>query len=157
MIGIELMTRIAAPVERCFDLSRSVDLHMASTNWTGERAIAGVVSGLIGAGQQVSWCGRHFGVWVTQTGRITAFERPRYFQDSMVQGRFRSFCHDHYFEVQGNETVMRDLMQLEAPFGPAGLVAERVLLRRHMRDLLERRKECIRHAAESEEWRKDLN
>ena len=51
MIRIELVTRIAAPIERCFDLARSIDLHMASTDWTGERAIAGVTSELIGPGQ----------------------------------------------------------------------------------------------------------
>jgi len=45
MVRIELTTRIAAPIERCFDLCRSIDLHMASTNWTGEKAIAGVTSG----------------------------------------------------------------------------------------------------------------
>jgi hypothetical protein len=51
MTRIVLLTSIAAPIERCFDLARSIDLHMASTNWSGERAIAGVTSGLIGAGQ----------------------------------------------------------------------------------------------------------
>jgi len=39
MTRIVLLTSIAAPIERCFDLARSVDLHMASTNWSGERAI----------------------------------------------------------------------------------------------------------------------
>ena len=41
MIRIRLTTAITAPIARCFDVSRSVDLHMSSTNWTGERAIAG--------------------------------------------------------------------------------------------------------------------
>jgi len=54
MTRIVLLTSIAAPIERCFDLARSIDLHMASTNWSGERAIAGVTSGLIGAGQEVT-------------------------------------------------------------------------------------------------------
>src|SRR5262245_45796803 len=70
MVRIELETLISAPIERCFDLSRSIDLHMASTNWTGERAIAGVTAGLIGAGEQVTWRGRHFGLWITHTSRV---------------------------------------------------------------------------------------
>ena len=93
MVRIELSTSIAAPIERCFDLSRSIDLHMGSTNWTGERAIGGVVAGLIGSGQEVTWQGRHFGLTFTHTSRITAFDRPHYFQDSMVRGRFKSYCH----------------------------------------------------------------
>src|SRR5215467_10893054 len=52
MIQIELTTHISAPLERCFHLCRSIDLHMASTNWTGEKAVAGVTSGLIGADQR---------------------------------------------------------------------------------------------------------
>jgi len=54
MIRIDLVTRIAAPVERCFDLARSIDLHMASTDRTGEQAIAGITSGLIGLEQEVT-------------------------------------------------------------------------------------------------------
>jgi hypothetical protein len=57
---------------------------MASTNWTGERAISGVTSGLIGAG--LTWQGRHFGFTLTHTSRITAYQRPKYFQDCMVRG-----------------------------------------------------------------------
>ena len=45
---IELHTEVAAPIERVFDLSRSIDLHVASTAHTGEAAIAGVTSGLLG-------------------------------------------------------------------------------------------------------------
>src|SRR5207249_4791585 len=88
MTRIVLLTSIASPIERCFDLARSIDLHMASTNWSGERAIAGVTSGLIGAWQEVTWRGRHFGFTLTHTSRITAYERPKYFQDCMVRAAF---------------------------------------------------------------------
>jgi hypothetical protein len=37
---IELSTSISAPVERVFDLARSIDLHTNSTSSTGERAVA---------------------------------------------------------------------------------------------------------------------
>jgi hypothetical protein len=59
---IELTTIIAAPIERCFDLARSIDLHKLSTEGTEEEAIAGVTSGLIGKDQQVTWRARHFGI-----------------------------------------------------------------------------------------------
>jgi len=118
MTRIVLLTSIAAPIERCFDLARSIDLHMASTNWSGERAIAGVTTGLIGAWQEVTWRGRHFGFTLTHTSRITAYERPKYFQDCMVRGRFRRFCHDHYFELHDSRTLMRDEMEFEAPLWP---------------------------------------
>ena len=53
MAIIELTTVIDAPIDRVFDLARSVDLHTSSTAKTGERAVAGVTAGLIGAGDQV--------------------------------------------------------------------------------------------------------
>jgi ligand-binding SRPBCC domain-containing protein len=152
MVRIELVTNIAAPVERCFDLSRSIDLHMASTDWTGERAIAGVTSGLIGLDQEVTWQGRHFGLSIQHTSRIAAFDRPWHFQDCMVRGAFRSFCHDHCFQSIPGETRMRDLMVFETPLRLlAGLVES--VLDRHMRSLLDRRNLCIKRVAESDAWR----
>lgn len=157
MVRIELIAEIEAPIDRCFDLSRSIDLHMASSDWTAERAVAGVTCGLIGAGQQVSWKGRHFGFVISHTSQITAFDCPHYFQDSMIRGRFKRFCHDHYFEARTGGTRMRDCMEmeLEAPWGFVGRLAEGVL-ETHMRSLLERRNRSIKAAAESDEWRKYL-
>jgi ligand-binding SRPBCC domain-containing protein len=152
MVHLELVTNIGAPIERCFDLSRSIDLHMASTDWTGERAVAGITSGLIGLEQEVTWQGRHFGFRIQHTSRITSFDRPCHFQDRMVRGAFRSFCHDHYFESTPGETRMRDLMVFEAPLGFLGRLVESVL-DRHMRALLDRRNRCIKRIAESDEWR----
>jgi ligand-binding SRPBCC domain-containing protein len=152
MVRIELVTDIAAPIERCFDLSRSIDLHMASTDWTGERAIAGVTSGLIGLDQEVTWQGRHFGLRIRHTSRITLFDRPLHFQDCMVRGVFKSFCHDHFFESISSQTRMKDLMMFEAPLGLLGSLTDRVL-DRHMRSLLDRRNRCIKREAESDAWR----
>src|ERR1700687_5943580 len=152
MIRIELVMSIAASIERCFDLARSVDLHMASTDWTGEQAIAGITSGLIGPQQEVTWKGRHFGILITHTSRITSYERPRHFQDCMVGGSFRSFCHDHFFEVCDGTTQMKDVMQFAAPPPPVGFLAERLVLRRHMGQLLLRRNQHIQRVAESDEW-----
>src|SRR6266550_3349552 len=134
MVRLEILTRIAAPIERVFDLARSIDLHMASTDWTGERAISGVISGLIGSGQEVTWKGRHFGIEITHTSSITKYEFPNYFQACMVQGAFHRFCHDHYFEDSGESTTMEDVMEFEAPWGPLGALIERIVLGRHMSD-----------------------
>jgi len=153
---IELEIRIAAPIERVFDLARSIDLHVDSTAGTGERAIAGVTSGLIGLGESVTWRARHFLVWQTLTSRITAFDRPHTFQDSMVQGAFTSFVHDHRFTTQHGVTVMVDRLAYRAPLGPLGAVVSRLVLDRHLRRLLAERNRVIARTAESEAWRRYL-
>lgn len=153
MAMIELVTLILAPKERCFDLSRSVELHLASTSDTGERAVAGVTSGLLHAGDEVTWSARHFGVRQKLTSRITAFERPGHFRDSMVTGAFRRFDHDHFFEAKGDATEMRDVFDFESPLGLLGRIADALVLTRYLRGFLERRNEVIKRAAESDGWR----
>src|SRR5699024_12438311 len=82
---------------------------------SGERAVAGVTSGQIGLGEQVTWRARHFGIWFTMTSRIEALERPHRFIDSQVSGPFRSFVHEHTFQDLGGSTVMVDTITLAAP------------------------------------------
>ena len=156
MVRIELATLIKGPIERCFDLARSIDLHVTSTDWTRERAISGTTSGLIEKNQEVTWRGSHFGIYLQHTSRITEFNRPHYFQDCMVRGAFQWFCHDHHFRIAENGTVMTDLRQFRAPLGVLGLMAQ-PLLERHMRNLLNHRNECIKRTAEGEAWRQFLN
>ena len=150
---IELSTAIAAPVERVFDLARSIDLHMASTSSTSERAIAGVTSGLIGLGQEVTWRARHFGVWQTLTSRITEFERPTHFADVMLRGAFRRLEHHHYFEPSSDGTTMRDDFTYESPLGFIGRIADAFFLERYLRSILIERNRVIKETAESDAWR----
>ena len=82
MTTLEIRTRIRGPAWRCFDLARSVDLHLATAHRTGQRAVDGVTSGLPTAGDVVTWRARHLGWWHELTVRITAFDpktsfRPR--------------------------------------------------------------------------------
>lgn len=150
---IELCTEIRAPAERCFDLARSVDLHVQSTARTGERAIAGVTRGLIGPGERVTWRARHFGVWQELTSEITRFDRPRHFRDSMVRGAFAGFDHDHFFSERDGVTAMRDRFAFRSPLGPLGRIADALVLTRYLRRFLVRRNAELRRVAESDEWR----
>ena len=154
---IELSITIAAPIERVFDLARSIDLHTASTHGTGERAVAGVTSGLIGPGEEVTWRARHFGVWQTLTSRITAYERPVHFADTMLRGAFHRMEHHHYFKPSSDGTVMRDVFTYESPLGILGRVADLIFLKRYMRSFLIERNRVIKEVAQSETWSQYVN
>ena len=156
MVTLTEITLINAPIERCFDLSRSIDLHEASTARTREQAIAGVTSGLIGPTETVVWRARHFGVWQRMTSRITAFDPPAYFQDTMIRGAFRSFQHDHFFSDKCNVTEMKDVLRFSAPVPIAGQFAE-LLLRPYLRQFLRERNLLLKQVAEGDGWRKYLN
>ena len=157
MVTLEEVTVIGAPVERCFDLARSVEVHVLGNEHWGEQAVAlgGVTSGLIGMGERVTWRARHFGVQQTLTSEITAVDAPRYFQDTMVSGAFRSMQHDHFFRtLEDGRTEMRDVFCFAAPLGVLGRMAEVLVLRRYMAALLRERNIVVKRVAESEDWRR---
>jgi ligand-binding SRPBCC domain-containing protein len=153
---IYITTQISAPIQRVFDLSRSVDLHAASTAQTGERAVAGVTSGLMSLGQEVTWRARHFGVWQDLTSRITAFDPPAHFRDSLVRGAFRRFDHDHFFAQRREITTMRDVFDFQSPLGILGRIADYLVLTRYLRHFLSIRNATIKKAAETDEWQRYL-
>lgn len=156
MPTLHLSTFIAAPPERVFDLSRSIDLHVAASSPSGERAIAGVTCGLIGLGQSVTWRARHFGVWQELSVQITGFERPLYFEDEMIKGAFARMHHRHAFAPESDGTLMHDTFEWVSPLGPLGWLADRLFLKSYMRRFIDERNRELKRVAESEEWRKYL-
>ncbi len=153
---IELLTEIAAPIDRVFDLSLSIDLHIDCAFDTGEQAVAGVTSGLISAGQTVTWRARHFGIWQELTVQITSFDRPKSFTDTMLRGAFREMEHHHLFETANGGTTMRDSFRYTSPFGILGRMADALFLERYMRSFLIARNQNIKTAAESDGWKRYL-
>jgi ligand-binding SRPBCC domain-containing protein len=140
---IVVETRVDAPVERVFDLARSVDLHLESARASEERAVAGKTSGLLGAGDSVTWEARHLGRRRRLAVRITSFDPPRFFRDEQVDGPFVRFRHDHCFEPEGGATLMRDTID----FASRVALVDRVVLAPYLRRFLVRRNEAISRTA----------
>jgi len=159
MIRLEEITIIEAPIERCFDLSRSVEVHLVANIHSGEQALAvdGITSGLPELSQQVTWRAKHFGVWQNLTSKFTAMQYPTYFQATMVRGIFRSMQADHYFRsLPSGTTEMKDLFRVAAPLPLLGPLAETLFLRRYMLALLRERNAVIKQIAESNDWQRYL-
>ena len=105
MTTIHLSTKIKSSKQVIFDLSRNIDVHKLSTAKSNETAIDGITSGLINKGETVTWRGKHFGFYLTHKSIISAMEIPSYFVDEMVEGKFKSFKHEHSF-IEGNGFVI---------------------------------------------------
>jgi ligand-binding SRPBCC domain-containing protein len=131
---------VLAP-ERLFDLSLDIGAHTSSMQRSRERAVAGVTSGLISLGEEVTWRAWHFGVPIRMTSRITAFDRPRSFVDEQKRGPFLYFRHEHRFEPRsdGGGTRMTDHVSFAAPFGPLGRLVEKLVLARYLERLIRQR------------------
>jgi hypothetical protein len=155
MIHIQDTTLIHAPIARCFDLARSVEVHLLANVHSGEQALAtgGVTSGLVGLHQRVTWRAKHFGVWQNLTSETTALEASTYVQVTMVQGIFKSMQADHIFHaISPTLTEMRDIFRVAAPLPILGPLAEVLFLRRYMLALLRERNTIIQRVAETSEW-----
>lgn len=149
MPEIRLTTKIAAPIERCFDAARSVDLHLASAAETGEKAVAGRLSGLCELGDEITWQARHFSITQRLSVRITDMEPPRYFVDEMTRGAFKSMRHEHRFEAIAGQTIMHDRFIYQVPFGILGTVFDVFVLKRHMVKFLMQRNAHLKSYCEN--------
>ncbi|MCU1581049.1 MAG: hypothetical protein JWO01_437 [Microbacteriaceae bacterium] len=139
-VYFETVTRSDRTAKEMFDLARDIDVHQESQAAAGEKATVGVIDGLIGSDQDVTWKARHFGIPFSLTSRVTEFEPPRRFVDEQTRGPFTSFRHEHIFETDGAAgSVMIDRVNFSAPFGVLGLLAERLVLAKYMRRLIEDR------------------
>jgi ligand-binding SRPBCC domain-containing protein len=149
MPTIDLETYIEAPIERCFDLALSVDLHQHSVAHTQERAVAGTTSGVMRLGDTVTWEAVHFGIKQHLTTKITAYDRPYRFTDEMLRGAFHQLRHLHEFAPRSSGTLMVDHFSFRAPLGMLGSIAEHLFLTRYMRGLLVTRNQYVKQAAEA--------
>jgi ligand-binding SRPBCC domain-containing protein len=154
---IQLSTFIKAPVERIFDLSRSIDLHKISAKHSNEKAVAGVTKGLINVNETVTWEADHLFKKRRFTSEITSMTSPVHFCDEMTEGDFVSFKHDHYFDPVDGGTSMRDIIKFKSPYNIIGTVFNKIYLTRYLKDLTIKRNECIKLYAESGEWKTVLD
>ena len=148
MEKIRLATWIDAPVERCFLLSLSIDLHAAAA---GRKELDAVLDGLVGEGETITFQRAFFGLQ-QHTSRIEALRPYSYFRDVMVSGPFKYFEHVHHFAAMDDGTRVRDEIRFSAPWGPLG----RILARRRLAAFLNERSAVIKRVAESNEWRQYL-
>ncbi len=147
-VTFEVRTDIDAPIEVVFDLARDIGVHVASQAGARERVVAGVTSGPIGPDQSVTFRARHFGVWFSLTSRIVVCERPHRFVDEQIRGPFRSIRHEHLFVESDHAVTMIDRVAFTAPAGPIGRVVERLVLARHLHDLITQRGAFLKVEAE---------
>lgn len=154
---IHLETIIHAPQQICFDLSRSVVLHVMSTSHTNERVVQGRSAGLFEEGDIVTWRARHFGIYQQLTMQVYNVQPCQSFEDKMLKGVFKSIRHKHSFEFLNGHTMMRDEFYYETPYGIAGRVFNRVILKKYMTRLLQKRNTVIKDVAESGKWKEVLH
>lgn len=145
-------TVVMAPIERCFALST----HLAVVELTlAMQPVHGRTEGAVMDGDTVRWRGWKWGLPHMHESLIEAYDRPRFFRDRMIAGRFAAFEHDHRFTEQGDGSVLlQDEVRLSMKWGAAGLMIGRTVVMPHIRKLIGERFALIKRLAEGQEWRR---
>ncbi len=148
---------VDAPIEIAFDLSRSIEFHAYTQTHRNEVAIKGKTSGLINLGEIVTWKAKHFGINQRLSVRITKLDKPFIFRDTMIQGAFKRFDHDHIFEQHNGLVKITEVFDYESPFSFVGRVFDFLILKKYMTNFFSHRNKEIKKALESDKWKDFLN
>lgn len=148
---------IKAPIEKCFDLARNVNIHTITTSKTKEKAVGGVTEGLLEEGDIVIWEAIHFGIKQRLTAKVIHMDKPHSFIDIMLKGAFDSFTHTHQFIQEENGTWMVDNFEYRSPLGPIGVLADKLFLEKYMKEFISLRAKELKRIAESGRQNNDNN
>jgi ligand-binding SRPBCC domain-containing protein len=81
------------------------------------------------------------------TARITEFEWNDHFADVQQQGPFKQWHHRHEFVADDRDgidgTLVRDAIEYEVGFGPAGLLADKLFIARGIRSTFAQRQKVL--------------
>lgn len=156
MPTVRLTTRIDAPVERCFDLYRSVSLHVDSYKHAHERAVGAITSGLVGPGDVAAFRMRAFGFPYRMSVVVAEYDPPHHFRDSQTEGFFLRADHDHHFAVDGGATLVTDVFDYTPRFASFGRLLDRLMVARYVRWTISQKNSNVKRVAESGEWSRYL-
>jgi len=150
MPNLTLVTEIHAPIGRCFDLCRDLDVHARTLPHTRERLVGAKTSGLAELGDVLTFEATHLGVRQRLSSRIVEFARPTLFADEALSGAFQNLRHVHTFMSVEGGTLMRDNLTWTSPLGPLGVLADALFLKRYMLRFLVTRSRNLKAIIESE-------
>jgi ligand-binding SRPBCC domain-containing protein len=148
MTIIKIVTVINASVEKCFNVSRDIQIHELSAKGTNEKAIAGKLFGLCELNDEITWQAKHFGIRQQLTVKISKMEPPIFFEDIMLKGAFKTMRHEHHFKKVNDNTEMTDIFMYEVPFGILGSWFDKIILKKYMTRFLMIRNNTIKQISE---------
>ena len=82
------------------------------------------------------------------TSQITELAEPDRFVDAQLRGPFKTFRHEHRFRAIAGGTDMLDSITFQAPLGPLGWIAERLLLSWYLPHLIRQRNDYLKTSLE---------
>ena len=143
--------RVARPLPEVFDFFAKADnLQRITPPWLSFSLIGQTPDELC-TGTRISYRLKLHGLPIRWVSQIDAVEPERLFVDRQLSGPYKLWLHQHSFEADGDDTIVRDLVRYQLPFGLAGAFAHLVFVRRDIERIFEYRQRAIRELLESPE------
>ncbi len=79
--------------------------------------------------------------WTTE---ITQVRAPYFFIDEQLQGPYKLWHHQHRLSEVDNGVLMEDIIHYQPPFGFFGDVANKLFIRKKLKEIFDYRKRVIR-------------
>ena len=83
------------------------------------------------------------GVPVRWRTEISIWEPGRRFVDRQLKGPYKQWIHEHRFAAEGNKTRMWDTVDYVLPFGPLGVLAHGLFVKREIEGIFKFREQAI--------------
>jgi len=140
---LERSQRVAVPPETAFGFfADAVNLEPMTPPWLRfEVTTPGEIS--MGAGALLDYRLRLHGVPIRWRTRIVSWEPPRRFVDVQLKGPYALWEHTHEFAADGDGCVMTDRVRYAIPFGPLGVLAQRLFVRRDLERIFDFRRDAF--------------
>jgi ligand-binding SRPBCC domain-containing protein len=79
-------------------------------------------------------------IWVSE---ITHIREMKYFVDEQRVGPYSLWHHEHHLEPVEGGVLMRDVVTYRPPFGILGKLANRIIIKRKLRDIFQYRENAL--------------
>jgi ligand-binding SRPBCC domain-containing protein len=142
---LERRQRVELPIEQVFDFYGDAhNLERITPPWLGFEVITPAPIE-IGVGTLIEYRLRLHRVPIRWRTRIEVWEPPDRFVDVQIRGPYSLWEHTHRFEQDDpGATTIEDRVRYSIPFGPLGGLAERLLVRRDLRQIFDYRSEAVK-------------
>jgi ligand-binding SRPBCC domain-containing protein len=141
---LERRQRVELPIDEAFAFYGDArNLELITPPWLGFEVTTPTPIEM-GVGTLIEYRLRLRRVPVRWRTRIEAWEPPRRFVDAQIRGPYSLWEHTHTFEEdEPGATIIEDRVRYSIPFGPLGNLANRLLVRRDLRQIFDYRRDAV--------------
>lgn len=148
MPTVEYICELDAPLEQVWDFYNHIESLFKVTPPENHARLDGPAVPM-GEGAIYPLRFTRFGITIRLTSRIVTYEPPHRFQDLQVKGPFAAWLHTHQFTaLSPTRTRLTDHVEYRLPFGPFGLIADRLFFRRELDKMFAYRHQITRRNLE---------